>query len=648
MTTETNKTSAVPTSQSYDASNIQLVEGLAHVRLRPGMYIGSPDIHGLHHLVYEVFDNSVDEAMAGYCRTIQVLIDKQNVVTVIDDGRGIPTGIQAQTGRPALEGVMTKLGMGGKFGEGGYKVSGGLHGVGASVVNALSTWMYVEVKRDGRRFWQEYKRGIPMYDMASEPLAADQAEAHGTLTRWLADDTIFSDGIIYNFDTLAQRFRETAFLTKNLRIKFLDERTDHEMTFWFEGGIVSFVRHMNRNRDAIQVRPFYVQKQIGTTDVEVAFQYNDSFNDSVYAFANNIANPDGGTHITGFRTALTRTINNYARKSNFLKEKEENFTGDDVRQGLTAIISVKLTNPQFESQTKVKLTNADVKTTVETVVSDGLTEWLEQNPNDARKIIEKCAQAARIREAQSKIKENIVRKEFLSGMTLPGKLADCSERDPSRSELFVVEGDSAGGSAKQGRDRRFQAILPLRGKILNVERASLDKMLSSTEVKNLITALGANIGANFDPAKLRYHRVIIMTDADVDGSHIRTLLLTFFFRNMEKLILDGHLFIAQPPLYRVSHGKDKQYAFNDAEKDILVKKYNSDKTYVQRYKGLGEMNPEQLRETTMDPVNRILLQVTIEDAARADETFDMLMGAAVPPRKSFITTHAKNVKNLDI
>jgi DNA gyrase subunit B len=569
-------------------------------------------------------------------------------VTVTDDGRGIPTGIQAQTGRPALEGVMTKLGMGGKFGAGGYKVSGGLHGVGASVVNALSDWTYVEVKREGQRFWQEYKRGVPVYDMQSEPLPADQLEAHGTLTRWLADTSIFQDGINYNFETLAQRFRETAFLTKGLRLRFNDDRTDHEMNFWFEGGIVSFVRHMNRSRDAIQVRPFYVQKTVGTTEVEVAFQYNDSYNDSVYAFANNIANPDGGTHITGFRTALTRTINNYARKSNFLKEKEENFTGDDIRQGLVAIISVKLTNPQFESQTKVKLTNADVKTTVETVVSDGLAEWLEQNPADAKKIVEKCTQAARIREAQSKIKDSIVRKDALNGMTLPGKLADCSERDPSRCELFVVEGDSAGGSAKQGRDRRFQAILPLRGKILNVERASLDKMLGSNEVKALITALGANFGDNFDSEKLRYHRIIIMTDADVDGSHIRTLLLTFFFRNMPRLITAGHLYIAQPPLYRISHGKEKHYAFNEAERDAVLAKMNTDKAYIQRYKGLGEMNPEQLRETTMDPTNRILLQVTIEDAARADETFDMLMGSAVPPRKSFITTHAKSVKNLDI
>lgn len=651
MTIEANKeTVSADTTpiSTYDASNIQLVEGLEHVRMRPGMYIGSPDIHGLHHLVYEIFDNSVDEAMAGFCSTIRVNIDKENVVTIVDDGRGIPTGIQAQTGRPALEGVMTKLGMGGKFGAGGYKVSGGLHGVGASVVNALSTWTYVEVKRDGQRFWQEFKRGVPVYDMQSEPLPADQADEHGTLTRWLADDTIFQDGISYNFDTLTQRFRETAFLTRGLRIFICDERTDRELTFYFEGGIVSFVRHMNRTRDAIQAKPFYVQKLVGTTDVEVAFQYNDSYNDSVYAFANNIANPDGGTHITGFRTALTRTINNYARKANFLKEKDENFTGDDVRQGLVAIVSVRLTNPQFESQTKVKLTNADVKTTVENVVSDGLTEWLEQNPTDAKKIVDKCATAARIREAQSKARDSVIRKTGLEGMTLPGKLADCSERDPSRSELFIVEGDSAGGSAKQGRDRRFQAILPLRGKILNVERASLDKMLDSNEVKALITALGANFGDNFDVSKLRYERVILMTDADVDGSHIRTLLLTFFFRNMEQLITNGHLFIAQPPLYRISHGKEKHYAFSDAERDIIVKKINSDKVYIQRYKGLGEMNPEQLRETTMDPLNRVLLQVTVEDAARADETFDMLMGSAVPPRKSFITTHAKSVRNLDI
>ncbi len=631
--------------ENYNASSIRVMDDREHVRARPSMYIGSPDIQGLHHLVYEIFDNSVDEAMNGGATRIEVIIHKDNQVTVSDNGRGIPTDMHPGEGRPALEVAMTKLRAGGKFGDGGYKVSGGLHGVGASVVNALSTFMRVEVRRSGLLHYQEYDQGRPLFDMKTEEIGGDE---RGTTTTFAADGSIFIDGIDYIYETLAQRFRETAFLTKALFIRLVDERTDKEQSFYFEGGIVSFVRQLNRARGAIQQRPFYVDKTVGNTKVEVALQYNDGYSESVYAFANNINNVDGGTHLTGFRAALTRTINKYARKVGALKEKDENFTNDDIRQGLCAIISVKLTNPQFQSQTKVKLTNADVKTTVESVVSDGLEEYLEQNPNDAKRIIDKCAMAQRVREAQSKIKENIIRKGAFDGMSLPGKLADCSEKDPGRSEIFIVEGDSAGGTAKQGRDRRFQAILPLRGKILNVERAALDKMLANNEVKALITALGAGLGDQFEVGKLRYHRIVIMTDADVDGSHIRTLLLTFFFRHMEEIITNGHLYIAQPPLYRVAHGKQVVYAYNEVERDIAIKKMNSDKVGIQRYKGLGEMNAEQLWETTMDPHNRTLLQVTIDDAARVDETFQMLMGDEVPPRKSFITTHAKNVKNLDI
>ncbi|MEI6045447.1 MAG: DNA topoisomerase (ATP-hydrolyzing) subunit B [Chloroflexota bacterium] len=636
-------------TDNYNASNIQVLEGLEPVRIRPGMYIGSTDYRGLHHLMWEIVDNSVDEALAGYATKVEVFIDKMNVVTVTDDGRGIPTDLHPTKQRPALEIVMTVLHAGGKFGGGGYKVSGGLHGVGASVVNALSTWLQVEVRRDGKAYWQEYRRGIPSGDMQTRDLTPEEIARHprGTITKWLADDTIF-DTLSYNFETVAQRFRETCFLTRALRITFVDERNDKELTFYFEGGVQSFVRHLNKNRSVVQQKPFYVQRNVEGVEVEVAFQYTDGYNDSIHAFANNINTPDGGTHITGFRTAMTRTINNYARKANFIKEKDDNLTGDDIRQGLTAIISIKLADPQFEGQTKAKLGNANVKGAVESVLGDALGTWLEENPNDSRKIVDKCMTAQRIREAQSKLKDTILRKSAFDGMTLPGKLADCSEKDPARSEIFIVEGDSAGGSAKQGRDRRFQAILPLRGKILNVERASLDKMLSSTEIKALITALGAGLGDSFDTAKLRYHRAIIMTDADVDGSHIRTLLLTFFFRNMKDLVSDGYLYIAQPPLYRVSHGKEKAYAYNEVERDAIIKRINKDNISIQRYKGLGEMNPEQLWETTMDPRNRTLLQVTVEDAAMADETFQMLMGDAVPPRKQFITTHAKSVKNLDI
>ena len=636
-------------TDNYNASNIQVLEGLEPVRIRPGMYIGSTDYRGLHHLMWEIVDNSVDEALAGYATKVEVFIDKMNVVTVTDDGRGIPTDLHPTKQRPALEIVMTVLHAGGKFGGGGYKVSGGLHGVGASVVNALSTWLQVEVRRDGKAYWQEYRRGIPSGDMQTRDLTPEEIARHprGTITKWLADDTIF-DTLSYNFETVAQRFRETCFLTRALRITFVDERNDKELTFYFEGGVQSFVRHLNKNRSVVQQKPFYVQRNVEGVEVEVAFQYTDGYNDSIHAFANNINTPDGGTHITGFRTAMTRTINNYARKANFIKEKDDNLTGDDIRQGLTAIISIKLADPQFEGQTKAKLGNANVKGAVESVLGDALGTWLEENPNDSRKIVDKCMTAQRIREAQSKLKDTILRKSAFDGMTLPGKLADCSEKDPARSEIFIVEGDSAGGSAKQGRDRRFQAILPLRGKILNVERASLDKMLSSTEIKALITALGAGLGDSFDTAKLRYHRAIIMTDADVDGSHIRTLLLTFFFRNMKDLVSDGYLYIAQPPLYRVSHGKEKAYAYNEVERDAIIKRINKDNISIQRYKGLGEMNPGQLWETTLDSNTRRLLQVRVEDAIAADEVFTTLMGDQVEPRRDFIEKNALEVSNLDI
>ncbi len=643
-------TSEESIQSSYNASDIQVLEGLDPVRKRPGMYIGSTDYRGLHHLVWEIVDNSVDEALAGYCSKIEVHIDKDCVVTVSDDARGIPTDLHAQKQRPALEIVMTVLHAGGKFGGGGYKVSGGLHGVGASVVNALSTWLRVQVRRDGKLYEQEYHRGIPAADMTVRDMTEEEIAEYprGTRTSWLADDTIF-DTLQYTYETMAQRFRETCFLTKALQIHMVDERIDRELTFYFEGGVLSFVRHMNKNRGVVQQKPFYVQRRSDEVEVEVAFQYTAGYNDSIHTFANNINTVDGGTHLTGFRTALTRTINNYARKNNLLKEKDENFTGDDVRQGLTAIISVKLADPQFEGQTKAKLGNANVKSATESVLGESLANWLEENPNEARRIVEKCSIAARIREQQAKIKDTIIRKGAFDGLALPGKLADCTEKDPSRSELFIVEGDSAGGSAKQGRDRRFQAILPLRGKILNVERAAMDKMLANTEIRALVTALGAGIGDSFEAAKLRYHRIVIMTDADVDGAHIRTLLLTFFFRNMKDLVANGYLYIAQPPLYLVKHAKERHYAYTETERDAIIKKMNlSKQPEVQRYKGLGEMNSDQLWETTMNPKARTFLQVNVEDAATADETFGMLMGDEVPPRKQFIITHSRNVKNLDV
>jgi len=633
-------------ADTYTAADIQVLEGLEAVRRRPGMYIGSTDQRGLHHLIYEVVDNSVDEALAGRCDAIVVNVASDGRVSVTDNGHGIPVDIHPGTGRPALEVVMTMLHAGGKFGSGSYKVSGGLHGVGVSVVNALSSHLKAEVRQGGYLHVQEYQRGHPIGPVRRQ----GKAEGNGTTISFLPDMEVFPE-LNYSFDTLAQRFREMAYLTKGLRIQFVDEREDRETTFYFDGGIVSFVRHLNKNRTAIHPHPISVERSIGDTLVEVALQYNDGFAESVYAFANNINTVDGGTHLTGFRSALTRSLNDYARKAGFLKDADPNLTGDDVREGLTAIISVKLPEPQFEGQTKAKLGNAEVRIQVESVVGEGLARYLDENPSDGRRIIEKCLTAARAREAARKARDLVIRKSALDGLTLPGKLADCSDRDPERCELFIVEGDSAGGSAKQGRDRRFQAILPIRGKLLNVERARADKMLSNEEIRTMITALGVGFGDYFDLAKLRYGRVILMADADVDGSHIRTLLLTFFFRHMEALVVDGHLYIAQPPLYRVSSGRDFRWCYSDRERDDYVaelkKKRASDPDIV-RYKGLGEMNPEQLWDTTMNPETRTVLRVDVEDAVQADETFDMLMGDAVPPRKAFIQTHARSVRNLDV
>jgi DNA gyrase subunit B len=546
--------------------------------------------------------------------------------------------------KSALEVIMTVLHAGGKFGGGGYKVSGGLHGVGASVVNALSEWCRVEVCRDGRRYRQEYKRGVP--NSGVKNIGECPAASRGTTTWFMADPQIFTLGLDYSFDALAQWLRETAYLTKGLRLTLIDERADREVTFYFEGGIVSFVRHLNRHRAVLHERPFYVSRDTPACLVEIAIQYNDSYGESTHTFANNINTVDGGTHLSGFKSALTRTINDYAKRNGFLKG-DESLSGEDVREGLTAIISVKLAEPQFEGQTKGKLGNAEVAGAVQTVLNESLGAYLEENPQVAKRVIEKCLTAARAREAARKARELVQRKGGLDSFSLPGKLADCTERDPGRAELYIVEGDSAGGSAKQGRDRRFQAILPLRGKILNVEKARLDKILQNNEIRTLITALGTSVGDQFDGSKLRYHRVIIMTDADVDGSHIRTLLLTFFFRHLQQIVLDGHLYIAQPPLYRVKSGKEEVWTYSEEQREAAMKKLG-ERAEVQRYKGLGEMNPDQLWNTTMDPVRRTLMQVTIEDAIAADETFDMLMGAAVPPRKKFIQTHAREVQNLDV
>ncbi|TET17396.1 MAG: DNA topoisomerase (ATP-hydrolyzing) subunit B [Dehalococcoidia bacterium] len=630
-------------NNSYTAADIQVLGGIEAVRMMPSMYIGSTDRRGLHHLVNEIVDNSIDEAMAGYCDKIEVIIHEDCVVSVADNGRGIPVGIHPTTNVSALETVMTTLHAGGKFGSGSYRVSGGLHGVGGSVVNALASWMRVDVRRDGKLYRQEYERGVP-----KEPVKKiGAAEGNGTLISFVADGEIFAE-IDYSFDVLAQSFREMAYLNKGVEIWFRDERTGEEKTLYFEGGIVSFVRHLNRKRTVLQQMPVYISKMVNSTSVEVALQYNDGFTESTLSFANCINTLDGGTHLTGFRSALTRVLNDYARKYKLLKESEANLTGDDVREGLTAIISVKLTDPQFEGQTKSRLGNLDVKGQVESAFAEGLAYYLEEHPGEGKRLIEKCLIAARAREAARKARDLVTRKGLYDTSTLPGKLADCSEKDPAECELYIVEGDSAGGSAKQGRDRRFQAILPLKGKILNVEKARPEKILSHDEIRALITAVGAGNGTEFDVSKLRYYRVIIMTDADVDGSHIRTLLLTFFYRYMVELIDNGHLFIAQPPLYRIKKGKEQHWVYTDKEKDALLTKMGGKGVDVQRYKGLGEMTPQQLWETTMDPQKRVMMQVEIEDAVRAHEIVQTLMGEEVPPRKAFIQAHALQVRNLDV
>ncbi|MBN8581626.1 MAG: DNA topoisomerase (ATP-hydrolyzing) subunit B [Anaerolineae bacterium] len=634
----------------YDVSSIQALEGIEHVRKRPGMYVGGTDIKALHHLVYEVVDNAIDEALAGFCNRIDITIHKDSSVSVQDNGRGIPVGPHPSkkdaNGKPmeTVDVVMTVIGAGGKFGGGGYKVSGGLHGVGISAVNALSEWTTTEIKRDGKLWKQEYKRGIPQG--AIKQVGKVDKEDTGTTQTFKFDKQIFTEDIDYRFDTLVQRFREMSFVTRGITLKFVDERADREMTFHFEGGITSFVRYLNRNRENLH-SVVHVEKEVENIGIEAAIQYTDAYTESVYSFANTINTIDGGTHLTGLRSSLTRVINDYARKSGLLKDADPNFSGDDTREGLTAIVSVKHPGPQFESQTKVKLMNPEVQTYVAQVVGESFMTFLEENPQAAKAIIAKCLTSARARDAARKARDLVIRKSALESLTLPGKLADCSERDTSKTELYIVEGDSAGGSAKQGRDRHFQAILPLRGKILNTERARLDKILGNNEVKALISALGTGIGDNFSLEGLRYGRIIIMTDADVDGSHIRTLLLTFFFRYMPALIEDGHLYIAQPPLYRIAYKNTVKYVYSDKEKDKAIKEIG-DKANLQRYKGLGEMNPDQLWDTTMNPTNRTLLLVTVDDAAEADRTFDMLMGDAVDPRKKFIQTHAKSVRNLDI
>ena len=629
----------------YSAKDIQVLEGLEAVRKRPGMYIGSTDQRGLHHLVYEIAYNSVDEAMSGTCDRIDICISEDNVVTVEDNGRGIPVEIHPTTGVSALQTVMTVLHAGGKFGGKAYQVSGGLHGVGASVVNALSEWMQVTVKRNGKKYTQEYKRGIPVGPVAE----AGKATGTGTITSFLADKTVFTE-MEYDFDMLADRIREMAYLNRALEISFDDKRHGKEQTYYFEGGITGFVRRLNRNKAVAHPHPIYMTRQADHTIVEAAIQYNDGYTDNTLSFANCVNTIDGGTHLTGFRSALTRVLNDYAHKNKYLKDDDPNLVGDDVREGLTAVISVKLPDPQFEGQTKGKLGNIEVKSMVESIVGDELALYLEEHPDDGKKILDKCITASKAREAARKARDLVIRKGALDTGTLPGKLADCSEKDPTLCELYLVEGDSAGGSAKQGRNRRFQAILPLRGKILNVEKASPDRMLAHEEIRALITALGTSIDTEFDLGRLRYHRIVLMTDADVDGAHIRTLLLTFFFRHMVELINQGHLYIAQPPLYRVHAGKEEHWIYSDQEKDALLAtmKGGGKKTEVQRYKGLGEMSAEQLWETTMNPTTRTLLQVNVEDAAKADGIFSMLMGDEVLPRKNFIQAHATSVKNLDI
>ncbi len=629
---------------SYGAKDIYVLEGLEPVRKRPGMYIGSTGVDGLHHLVWEVVDNSIDEAMAGYAKNIVVELLPEGRVAVTDDGRGIPVEMHAQTKKSALETVLTTLHAGGKFGGESYKVSGGLHGVGVSVVNALSSWLRVEVCREGILYAQEYERGRPKAAVKK----VGKGERNGTKVIFDADPTIFSK-IEYDWKRIVDHMRQQAYLTKGVRILLVDARNaaSHSHGFYFEGGLQSFIQYLMESEKPIQKDPFYVHKEVEKVDVEAAFVYVDDMESEELSFANNIYTPDGGMHLTGFRTALTRTLNDYARKEGYVKDADENLTGDDVREGLVAVVSVKIREPQFEGQTKARLGNTEARTAVDAAVSEALKEFLERNGTDARVVIEKNLLAAKARKAAKAAKDTVLRKGALEGLTLPGKLADCSSRDAAESELFIVEGDSAGGSAKQGRDRRFQAILPLRGKILNVEKARIDKMLVNKEIRALVVALGTAIAENFDIEKLRYGKIIIMTDADVDGAHIRTLLLTLFYRYFVKIIEEGHLFIAQPPLYRLARGKEVNYVWSDKERDAMLKTMGEG-TGVQRYKGLGEMNPSQLWETTLDPAVRAMKRVEIEDAVEADRLFDVLMGEEVEPRKNFIQAHATAVKNLDV
>lgn len=632
--------------QSYGADQIQVLEGLEAVRKRPGMYIGSTSARGLHHLVWEIVDNSIDEALAGYCTEINVVIEEDNSITVTDNGRGIPVGIQEKTGRPAVETILTVLHAGGKFGGGGYKVSGGLHGVGASVVNALSIVLEVYVHREGHIHYQKFERGIPAEDLK----VIGETDKTGTIIHFQPDPEIFTETVSYDYETLSTRIRELAFLNRGLFISIEDKREENKKSeYHYEGGIKSYVEHLNRTKEVLHEEPIYIEGEKEAITVEVSMQYNDSYTGYIYSFANNIHTHEGGTHEAGFKTALTRVINDYARKSSLIKDNETNLSGEDVREGLIAIVSIKHPDPQFEGQTKTKLGNSEVRAITDSLFSEHFEKFLFENPSVARKIVEKGLMAARARMAAKKARELTRRKSALEVSSLPGKLADCSSKDPSISEIYIVEGDSAGGSAKQGRDRHFQAILPLRGKILNVEKARLDRILSNNEVRSMITAAGTGIGDDFDISKARYHKIVIMTDADVDGAHIRTLLLTFFYRYMRKIIEAGYVYIAQPPLYKIQQGKKIQYAYSDKQlEEVLATLPESPKPNIQRYKGLGEMNPEQLWETTMNPENRTLLQVSLDDAIEADETFEMLMGEKVEPRRQFIEENALYVKNLDI
>lgn len=631
--------------QSYDESQIQVLEGLEAVRKRPGMYIGSTSARGLHHLVWEVVDNSIDEALAGYADTIDVIVHEDNSVTVTDNGRGIPVGEHPKMKKSTLEVVMTVLHAGGKFGGGGYKVSGGLHGVGVSVVNALSEKVVVEVRRDGHVYQQEYRRGVPQYDVR----VIGDADNTGNKTTFHPDAEIFTETTVFDYSILLTRIRELAFLNKGINITITDERTGANDSFHYEGGIIEYVRYLNQNREVMHENPIYVEGQRDMIQVEVALQYNDSYTENIFSFANNINTHEGGTHESGFKSALTRIINDYARKNSLIKDNDSNLTGDDVREGLTAIISVKIPEPQFEGQTKTKLGNSEVRGIVESLFAEKLQEFMEENPAVSRRILEKGLQASRAREAARKARELTRRKSALEVSSLPGKLADCSSKDASISELYIVEGDSAGGSAKQGRDRHFQAILPLRGKILNVEKARLDRILGNAEIRAIITALGTGIGEDFDISKARYHKVILMTDADVDGAHIRTLLLTFFFRYMRKIIEAGYIYIAQPPLFKIERNKTIRYAGSEKERDEIIAEFGENAKFnIQRYKGLGEMNAGQLWETTMDPESRSMQQVSISDAMKADAIFDTLMGDNVEPRRDFIHEHAEYVKNLDV